>query len=226
MKTLPARINDLKIKMTFTYGNQGGYKMKFAAGKVLKLSRDEYADNPREWDNIGKMVCFHNRYNLGDKHSFSTVRDFIESLAMELGMTWEQSHNTTDEALWKYINKKAVILPLYLYDHSGITMSTGSFNDPWDSGQVGWIYATHEAIKQNYMVKRLSKKLVNRAISLLEGEVKEYALYLEGNVWCFECIDEEGNTVDSCCGFYGDIKESGLLEAIPDEYRGLDPVYA
>jgi len=40
------------------------------------------------------------------------------------------------EALGKY-----VILPLYLYDHGGITMSTGAFSCPWDSGQVGWIYA-------------------------------------------------------------------------------------
>ena len=36
---------------------------------------------------------------------------------------------------------KYVILPLYLYDHSGITMSTSVFSCPWDSGQVGWIYA-------------------------------------------------------------------------------------
>ena len=35
-----------------------------------------------------------------------------------------------------------VILPLYLYDHSGITMNTCGFSCPWDSGQVGWIYAS------------------------------------------------------------------------------------
>ena len=29
-----------------------------------------------------------------------------------------------------------VILPLYLYDHSGITMNTCGFSCPWDSGQV------------------------------------------------------------------------------------------
>ncbi len=37
------------------------------------------------------------------------------------------------------------ILPLYLYDHSGISISTGSFvgrahHAEWDSGQVGYIY--------------------------------------------------------------------------------------
>lgn len=36
-------------------------------------------------------------------------------------------------------------LPLWLYDHSGITISCGErvypYNDMWDSGQVGWILA-------------------------------------------------------------------------------------
>ena len=36
-------------------------------------------------------------------------------------------------------------LPLWLYDHGGITMSCGTrsypYNDAWDSGQVGWIVA-------------------------------------------------------------------------------------
>jgi len=40
---------------------------------------------------------------------------------------------------------KYVILPLYLYDHGGITMSTNPFSCPWDDGgQVGWIYASKQ----------------------------------------------------------------------------------
>lgn len=39
-------------------------------------------------------------------------------------------------------------LPLWLYDHSGITMScgarTGQFADRWDSGQVGWVVMLKE----------------------------------------------------------------------------------
>jgi hypothetical protein len=40
-----------------------------------------------------------------------------------------------------------VILPLYLYDHGGITISCSPFSCPWDSGQVGWIYADYDMIK-------------------------------------------------------------------------------
>ena len=41
-------------------------------------------------------------------------------------------------------------LPLWLYDHSGLTMSCGSrtfpYNDRWDSGQVGWILVSKDRI--------------------------------------------------------------------------------
>ena len=38
------------------------------------------------------------------------------------------------------VSTKIIILPLYLYDHSGISMKTTPFSCQWDSGQVGWIY--------------------------------------------------------------------------------------
>lgn len=41
-------------------------------------------------------------------------------------------------------------LPLYVYEHSGISMSCGArtypYNDPWDSSAVGWIIALKETI--------------------------------------------------------------------------------
>ena len=35
----------------------------------IKIERDENAYNPREDDNFTTMVCFHKRYDLGDKHN-------------------------------------------------------------------------------------------------------------------------------------------------------------
>lgn len=50
-----------------------------ADGYNLQVFRDEYAENPCEWDNLGKMVCWHRRYNLGDKHDYESPQDFYES---------------------------------------------------------------------------------------------------------------------------------------------------
>ena len=37
--------------------------------------------NPRtDYDNFGRMVCWHNRYNLGDEHSFADPNDFLQDL--------------------------------------------------------------------------------------------------------------------------------------------------
>ena len=52
--------------------------------------------------------------------------------------------------------KAVIILPLYLYDHSGIAIKVGSFickavHAEWDSGKIGFIYATKEDIKKKLL---------------------------------------------------------------------------
>jgi len=152
----------------------------------IEIIPDESPESPREWDNLGTMVCFHNRYNLGDEgHGFADVYDFNE--------------------FWKS-NKKniGVILPLYLYDHSGITMSTERFSCPWDSGQIGWIFISKEKMRTEYSYKRVSKKLKSRVAGYLRGEVKVYDQYLTGDVYGYRITDTETDEeVDSCWGFYG-----------------------
>jgi len=51
---------------------------------TLKIVYDEYAESPREnQDNLGTMICWHNRYNLGDKHSYYSIEDFLSTLVRE-----------------------------------------------------------------------------------------------------------------------------------------------
>jgi hypothetical protein len=124
-------------------------------------------DNPRSWDNLGTMVCFHNRYDLGDNHHYN-----------------HNNYNGWDE-MKNSITKEedvAVILPLYLYDHSGITMSTSPFSCRWDSGQVGWTFVSKKKIREEYGVKRISKELIEKVTEMLEGEVRTYDMYLTGEL--------------------------------------------
>ena len=92
---------------------------------TLRIVQDEDPVNPRlDFDNLGKMICFHKRYNLGDEHNIDPV-DFNGWDDMAVHLT--KAHDA------------AVILPLFLYDHSGITLQTSPFSCPWDSGQIGFI---------------------------------------------------------------------------------------
>lgn len=117
------------------------------------------------------------------------------------------------------IEKNTVMLPLRLFDHSGISMSVGTGAhscDPggWDSGQVGWIYVTREKILKEWGGNRLTPAFRKKAERLLRGEVETYDEYLTGNVWGYAvtCPDLDEDLDENCGGYYGDPEKSGCLE--------------
>jgi hypothetical protein len=180
-------------------------------GYVIKLIQDTDGMNPRDKDFdegiISKMVCFHKRYDLGD----------------------ENEHKSNDFNGWDDIEQHLIkehdafiILPLYLYDHSGITMRTYSFNDRWDSGQVGFIYISEEKVRKEYSAKHITKTLIEKITKYLESEVSTYNNYLTGNVCGFIVEDEEGENLDSCWGFYGD---DGRKEAMSEAKNIVDNLH-
>lgn len=99
------------------------------------------------------------------------------------------------------VNRLYLIKPLYLYDHGGITISTGSFSCPWDSGQVGYIYMTPATIAHEWGGDR------QKAEACLDAEVNEYDQYIRGDVWGYTILGEDGEDMgrldDSCWGFFG-----------------------
>ena len=80
-----------------------------------------------------------------------------------------------DEFMEFLKEEKPIRLPLYLYDHSGITISTESERfracDPqgWDWGMLGYIYVTKENVRKEYGVKRVSRKILDKVTKLLAG---------------------------------------------------------
>lgn len=202
----------------------------------LEIKYDENAESPRDWDcNLGEMICWHGRYRLGDTHKYDYIEDFMKYLLEETYGDSDRADRKMDEiydhlqsdrdrytTILSIAEKKFVILPLYLYDHSGITMSTSSFSCPWDSGQVGWIYVFYEKIRKEYNVKRVSAKLRKQITEYLVGEVQTYDQYLTGDVYGYELTDSEGNDVESSWGYYGhNMVANGIIENIPSGYSSL-----
>ncbi len=152
---------------------------------TVKVFRDaeDWANPRKNEDNLGTMYCTHPNYLLGDKGAVAP------------------------EAAWGEI---VCQLPLYLYDHGGLTMSTGAFSCQWDSGQVGWIYLT-KAAAEEAQVSPEEYEL------LLKSEVHIYDLYLQGEVWGCTLGADEG---ESYGGYYGTtLEETGLLDAVPERYH-------
>jgi hypothetical protein len=204
------------------------------------LTQDSDYENPREDnENFGIMVCFHDKYTLGDKHTHSDPHDFRQTLAAEFdddlddkiealnndryqelvdsGADHYDAISTVDSEISALITEileenDVIMLPLYLYDHSGLTMSVSGFNCQWDSGQVGWIYATGPQIEKEYGDR--SPESIERAKTRLKGEVETYDEYLRGDVFGINIetflntgsVDEpewEQQEIDSCWGYFG-----------------------
>lgn len=155
----------------------------------ISIFPDENPESPRFWDNICEFHCSHRRYSLGDK-----------------GFNYQAGSDCITAAQKAKI-RGDVVLPLYLYDHSGITISLTPFNDRWDSGQVGFVIIRRDNMLQEFGGKKFTKVLKAKALKIAESEVQTYDQYLRGEVYGYR-IDEHG---DSCWGFYG--TEDCLLEA-------------
>jgi hypothetical protein len=192
-------------------------------------------DPTTEWDMLGTMACWHSRYNLGHDQPIDDPDKWAIELANQADPTVEQridywssgkgwvslecwsmkkaieiSNKRIHSLVWKTLEKHYIMLPLYLYDHSGITINTSGFNCQWDSGQVGWIYVSKEEIKKEFNWFLLNKKRIKKVIDILNSEVKAYDDYLTSNIYGYT-IDEID---DSCWGFYGrNYWDNGLMES-------------
>lgn len=204
-------------------------------GYTINIVQDTDPMNPRtEWDNLGTMVCWHSRYHLGDMDGNNPIsKDYQEAdyLFAEIagidrdsdycmGIYDKQGHKALSQYLYNAACKKAIILPLYLYDHSGITMSTSKFSCTWDSGCVGYIYITLDKVRKEYNWKTITKTRRNKVVQYLTGEVENYDQYLTGDVWGFEvCAKDSECPIDSCWGFYGD---EGIKDALVQAMQSVD----
>ena len=227
------------------YAYNSPFKMKDLEGNeyTLTVEQYDYPEDPREWDNLCTMICWHRHYNLGDKHDNISGWDFLQGLCEELlGLEYEDCEEMSEEDLFKKLvdSGKILIKPINLYDHSGITVSTSSgypYNDRWDSGCVGFIYVTKDRVF-NECADITEENWKDCANKYIEGEMETYDQYLRGDVYWFRltkkvikqdkcphcgeviCEYEDEKEIDNCGGFYGDcLEENGILGYVPDDIK-------
>jgi hypothetical protein len=143
-----------------------------------------------------------------DNTSSDLGQDYVWRPASQYSSRYAKLLGIKKRVIEADLEKNYVILPLYLYDHSGITMSTGPFSCPWDSGKVGFIYVSMERARKEW--SGTDEEIREKAKKYLRSEVEEYDQYLTGDVWGYRIFetaseedDEEGEEHDSCWGFYG-----------------------
>jgi hypothetical protein len=156
-------------------------------GMTAELHYDcDTCESPRDWDNISVFAFFHRNYSneseldSGDFGGWDEMREHIES------------RDGLD----------AICLPVYLYSHSGDTISTSPFSCPWDSGQLGFAYVTREKARNEFGWKRITKEREEKILDLIRGEVETYDTYIKGEVYGYIVKDKDGDELDSCWGYY------------------------
>ena len=211
-------------------------------------------ENPRTFgDHLGTMVYSHRNYILGDEEakrtgSYECWYDWLDNEVIAPDGSFELPDDLPEEdedgeytdaeydAAYADYRQKViderlldlVFLPLNVYEHSGITMSTGCgypFNDRWDAGQVGWVYAWKaDAIKWGFKEETWREQTEEALIA----EVNEFDAYLTGSYYCLaleKLISEDDleawAIVDSICGIEGDYIRQAVVDYFGVEYAEL-----
>jgi len=176
-------------------------------GYVIKIMQD--SDPQFDFDLLSSRVCWHRNYTLSsDNIETRTDNKRRKQTSYKDVLSFE-----APEDFQQFCKEnKVLVFSLFLYDHSGITISMEPFSCPWDSGQCGWVFVTYEEIRKEYKVKKVTKKLLKKVEEVIQGEVKLFDNYLTGEVYGFVIEKENGEesgmnpmeVIDSCWGFYGD----------------------
>lgn len=231
------------------------------AGLAVRILRDddqEYANPRTDGSNLGVMFCDYRGYTLGDKDA-PDPRDQTTTCEVCDGEGYvphdgDEGHTRYDDgtmicegcagngeidlSIIEYLKREhgaRVILPLFVYEHSEITMScggrldkgeddfhrTGRFipGDGWDTSSVGVIFDTTETRKECGIPDDPGEAFASTDENIeaqLRNEVAYYAAYLEGSVFGYEVVapelDEDGEFDPDDCD--GEVLDScwGFLE--------------
>jgi hypothetical protein len=148
-----------------------------------RILHDEVGINPREFNNIGQLALYPNRY-----------------LDSELDINELPSR---DEAI--------AIFPLRFYLHGNLSFSIDNkypYNDRWDSGEAGYVVVTREQARLIYGKYESSPAFIKQVEEKVRDEIAKLNSYLNNDCWGYQILEDglDNNsfekTVDFCWGYY------------------------
>ena len=158
------------------------------AGFTAEIVKDNLAESPRDInEELGTLALIPHPDRrvgkLGDEHPFKTMAE-----------------------IWAHIKAtRAAKISVYVRADWNPEVST----IPGRGLHLGYIFCPAEKVKEEYGEGPEAAKAARR---YMRGEVEEYGLFLQGEVYGYRIFDPAGEEIDSCWGFYG-------LEYITQEVR-------
>lgn len=166
---------------------------------LASIYYDQDCSQPFEGDDGVRIVILHRHY--GDPSEGGCGRDG------DSVREWAEA-NAAD---W-------FVAPLFMYEHSGVALSTGDFGDPWDSGQVGIV-----ALKRSEWGN--GQEDAAKFGGYASGVAREFGEWMNGECYGYRIArvtedehgdEDEGRELDSCWGFVGgDAVRDAIKDALP-----------
>jgi hypothetical protein len=181
--------------------------MEKEGNKAYRIIQDQDPLGRLDCDNLTTIVTGHRRYCLGDENFSNPDRltGYIEDYRNDL--------------LWAM--KWGLFKEIYMYDHSGITVSFGGYGNwpdrQWDCGKLGFIYIKPESVVKLMGWKRINKDRAELLKSYLEQEFNAWKAYLEGDT--YNVFNEEGDveasgTYQECEKYVAEMRKLDVEEAV------------
>jgi hypothetical protein len=162
--------------------------------------------SPRELDDFTTLFSAHSRYAI-DQYEGKKQDEVRLALADSELVEYDDHDDYQVSDLYEIAQEArdtiAAVLPVYMYEHSGVTLNTSGFSCPWDSGQIGFICITKERAKELLGVSNLTEEHTQKLYETLEQEVAMLSKYLEGDIYTIEVNNERYEITEYCTSLMG-----------------------
>lgn len=172
------------------------------------ITYDECPLNPvTDWDLLGTMAVHPNHAHWAH-----------EAIDLDIPMGNNPSEHMRNFIKAKgYKQSEVIAYPITKYEHGGISLSLGDNRTcDFDSGIIGFIYASKEKIRKEFKVQRITKDIVEQVAEIFANELNNQSDYLNGEVFAYRiyqvntaefekygehCL-EKSEKLDSSHGYY------------------------
>lgn len=207
--------------LTVTEQTITGTQYEYRARVVHDTDGD--TENPRSWDNVARLCLSHRRYDLPweDDTTGERVREAMDRGGLRLAARYLSAVHD------------AVVLPVWGYEHGGITFRAGTrigaYADAWDSGLAGLAFITRDVARDELRAPSEGEMIDDVAAQQITAEVETYAAWSRGEVygWTVERrpvdSDDAWGELDSVWGYIGET-DYPMSEAVStaETERGID----
>ncbi len=194
------------------------------ANYSVNISYDKEPINPRDNPSYDKMLCWHNKYSLGDAHTVKDYRAVLVFFMKQFDLNKGQmdfdarASNRPKDHIIAELNKHMAIEPLYLYDGQYPEISTKKEKDGVQGEFIGYSFMTAEAIEKYYN-SSLSPETIKSANDVLKDNIDTYSHYISGDNYLLE-ISKDDEVVFVIKGFVGELNDEMLhdMEMTTEDY--------